>query len=1006
MRKNQVKKDEVTDIIEKMGIVEMTPQDRALDFKDLMRFRINDILLVSSLYDFYTLVEDGQLSEAIFNEFFELNLHYVPHITRVNSGEMALRLLEERSFDLVITMLQLGDMDHISFCQKVKSLNPELPVILLAYQTRELQLLLERDDIKIFDRVFIWSGDRKLFLAIIKVFEDKQNAPSDCLDFGIRTIILVEDSPSFYSSYLPLIYAEVIQQVQNLLEEGKNFSDKLLRQRARPKILHATTFEEAWSYFEKYQRTLLGIITDMSFAYRGTVDPEAGTKFIEAIRNVQPELPIFLQTATFDTGSFRKIDRVQFADKNSRKLFQELSDFIKSNFGFGDFEFCNPDGEVLSKAKTLRELRDKLRHIPDQSLEFHASRDHFSNWLMARTRFSLANKLKPIKISEFADIDALRVYLLNEITQHLIQDQKGVIADFSRNEYDTDARFLRIGGGSLGGKGRGLAFIDSVVEKYLRQDLFRNVRISIPRTIVLGTDVFSQFMQINNLLSRAVENSPDEQILRMFIQSDLPPTILGDLRAILQKARFPLAIRSSSLLEDTLYQPFAGIYATLMIPNSNVDFSVRFHNLTQAIKYVYASTYFQSAKRYIEATANHVEEEKMAVIIQEMVGVQHEHFFYPHFSGVARSFNYYPFGKAKQRDGVVNLALGLGRMIVEGGVSLQYSPAYPTVFPQFSTTRDLFYNSQVKFFALNLDSDIIRKYPSEDQYLDLLGIDVADRHQTLTHIASTYSKENDALYEGVQRPGPRILNFAPILKSHVFPLNEILKLVLEICETAMNCPVEIEFAATLHATNALPGELRLLQVRPMVKEEGTLSIDNARIPPQEIVFQSEQTLGNGILYLREIVFIKPESFEPSKTRRIAEQLGKINAKLFKENRGYLLIGPGRWGSSDPSLGIPILFSDISGARAIAETTLPKMVTDPSQGSHFFQNLTSFRIVYFTLRHYNDNHIIDWPWLHAQRVTEETDLVCHVSLEEPVVIAVDGKTGNGIVLKRAVPDLFS
>ncbi len=991
--------DEVTRLISRFGEDFRARQHRQLDFKDLMRVRVNNILLVSSLYDYYTLVEDGQLTEAIFNEYSELNLHYAPHITRVSSGEAALQLLETRDFDIVISMLRLGDMDLASFCSTVRSKHPELPVFLLSFQSAEFEIFLNTADTRVFDNVFVWSGDRTLFLAIIKLHEDLRNAPVDCLDFGVRSVLLVEDSPWFYSSYLPLIYAELIRQVQALIEEGRNFADKLLRQRARPKILLARNYEEASVLLKRFGKSILGIISDLSFSRNGETDPEAGLAFAREARAFNDEMPILIQSSSTEYRQSIEHEGLAFVDKNSRVLLQELSEFMTQNFGFGDFVFRQPDGVELSRARTIRELREKLRYIPAESLEFHALRDHFSNWLCARTRFELADRIKPVKVSQFTSIEELRSYLLDAITEHMVQDQKGVIQDFSRNEYDSDSRFLRIGAGSLGGKGRGLAFTDNLLRKYLDRDFFPGLSITIPRTVVLGTDVFTQFVEQNDLLDLALQNVPDPEILRAFLHADLPPTVLGDLRAILDKARFPLAVRSSSLLEDAMYQPFAGIYATVMIPNSSSDPSVRFHNLTQAVKFVYASTYFRSARNYIEATSNRIEEERMAVVIQEIAGDRFGRYFYPHISGVARSFNYYPFGKAKQKDGVVNLALGLGKTIVDGGTSLQFSPAYPTVYPQFGTTRDLFHNSQLKFYALDLESDIVRKYPREDQNLVELGIADAEKHGTLTHLASTYSGQEDRLYEGLGREGPRVVTFAPILKSGIIPLNELVRLLVGMCETAVNCPVEIEFAVRLGRQAAAPAEFSFLQLRPMVKQEGSVSVDLSAIPKTSILFRSRQTLGNGISHLRHIIYVKPDTFSAMKTRLMVKEISAINQQLLKDRTPYLLIGPGRWGSSDPSLGIPVGFSDISSARAIAETSLPDMIIDPSQGSHFFQNLTSFRIPYFTLRHFNEEHSIDWEWLESLEVLEETTYCRHVVAPAEIEIIVNGQTGDGVVMKQ-------
>jgi pyruvate phosphate dikinase-like enzyme/uncharacterized protein DUF5752 len=992
-------RDEVWDVVAKSGFHGPDLANVNLDFKSLMHVRFNRILLVSSLYDYYTMVEDGQLTEAIFNEFFELNVHYATHISRVNSGEAALKIMREQHFDLVITMQRLEDMSLIDFGKAVKHENHDIPIVLLANQSRELEMLMEDGQTAVFDHVFIWHGDTRLFLAIIKLFEDKQNAPIDCLEMGVRTIILVEDSPLFYSSYLPLIYTELIQQVQDLIKEGKNFADKLLRQRARPKILLATNYEEAMEHFDQYKDTLLGIITDMTYSKNGVEVDDAGYQLIKAVRSVDPELPILMQSAT---GTKLEVDDVNvgFAHKNSRTLFQELRDFIKSKFGFGDFVFIMPDGREVARAGNLRELRDGLRYIPEDCLAYHASRNHFSNWLMARTRFALATKMKPVKIDDFKSMEELRQYLIKDITYVLAKERHGIIADFSRDAYDADIGFLKIDTGSLGGKARGLAFVDHVLKRYIDSSFFPDVRISIPKTIVLGTDVFRQFMEMNDLLPYAIQNVSDEAIVRAFIHADFPPTVLGDLREILDQARYPLAIRSSSLLEDALYQPFAGIYATVMIPNSNFNSDVRFQNLMQAIKFVYASTYFHGAKNYIEATGHRIEEEQMAVIIQEMVGTKYDRYFYPHISGVARSYNYYPFGKATPKDGIANVALGLGKTIVDGGLSLQFSPPYPKVLAQFDTRKDLFANSQVKFFAVDLMTDILRKYPKEDQHLVELSISDAEEHGTLRWLVSTYVRENDMLVEGINRKGPRILDFAPILKSEVVPMAKLLQLMTDLCETAMNCPVEIEFCLKLSDEKAVPAELSVLQVRPMVKQDETIRVDASEYSNDDLLILTDNTLGNGSSVVHDIIYVKPDVFDPMKTRIIAEQLGIMNAQLLKYRAPYMLIGPGRWGSSDPSLGVPVQFPSISGARAIVETSLPNLMADPSQGSHFFQNLTSFRIAYLTLRHYDKGHFIDYEWLDQQQVVEESTYLKHIRVDTPVQIIVDGTTGKGLVLKEA------
>lgn len=999
MKKPLIKRDELREIIESAGIVRTEDPTLDLDFKDLMRFRISNILLVSSRYDFYTLVDDGQLTEAIFSEYVDLNLHYAPHITRVYSGESALELIQDQTFDLVITMSRLGNMDLKFFCSAVKRIDPDLPLVLLAYQSRELQILLDRGSLSMFDRVFIWSGDRKLFLAVIKIFEDIKNAPVDCAQFGVRAIILVEDSPQFYSSYLPLIYTELIKQGQALLEEGKNFSDKMLRQRARPKILHATSYEDAKRFYRHYKECLLGVITDLSFLQDGVETERAGLNFIRELREDSIDLPILVQTSQPEWEDRIRSYHVSFVDKGSRSLLQDVRAFMMDNFGFGDFVFHTPDGVEVDRASNLRELQQKLRTVPEESLLYHASRDQFSNWLMARTRFRLANQIKPVKIDRFTSTEELRAYIIRTIDQFMGQDSRGIITDFSPEVLDEHFTFLRIGTGSMGGKARGLAFIDTILKTYLQPEYIPEVQVTIPRTIVLCTEVFAEFVATNDLFDFVLEGPSDAHIVERFLAAPFPESYMENLRAIVAADPIPLAIRSSSLLEDTLYQPFAGIYATIMLPNCHPDVEVRLQHLMQAVRYVYASTYFHGARNYIEATGHRLEEEQMAIIIQQAAGQKHDQHFYPHYSGVARSHNYYPFASARPSDGVVDMALGLGKTIVDGGVCLQFCPAVPSVLPQFPDRKSFFSNSQHSFYAIDLHGDYEESMPSEDQYLRQLEIKDAEKHGTLQYLASTYSSENDALYEGVFREGPRILNFAPILQSEVLPLARVLRLLMQLCETAMNCPVEIEFAGVIHDGGTVTSDFSFLQVRPMVKEEGSFEIDMDAIPKEHILLQSESVLGNGVYRLHDIVYMKPEAFDPARTTIMAEEVDRINKTLRSLNRPYLLIGPGRWGSSDPWLGIPVKFPSISGAHAIVETSLPNMLPDPSQGSHFFQNLTSFRIAYFTTRHYRSADAIDWTWLQQQCIEQELVYTRHVHCTELVEIRVDGRTGRGIVLKQ-------
>ncbi len=998
MRKNSKLQDELTELIDKTELKKFKTESKIYDFRDLMLKRINKILIVCSLYDYYILIEDGHLQEAIYNEFMELNLYNSPNIQRLYTGKKALELIKKEKFDLVIATMRIGDMGLDEFCIEVKKINQDLPVVILASHSQELSLLKNEGKLDFFDKVFIWTGDRRIFLAIIKYFEDLYNAPKDCLEFGVMAIILVEDSPEYYSAYLPLLYSEIMKQSQKLIVDGINSAEKMLRQRARPKILLAENYEEAWKLITKYKDSLLSIITDLEFQRNGKIEKDVGIKLINEVKKKIPGIPILLQTSQEDKKDIAKELNVSFINKSSRTLLMELRQFMFNNLGFGEFIFRMPDGSEVIRAKTIKSFRNKLNFIPEESFLYHSNRNHFSLWFIARTEFELANKIRPITINQFNNSKELRQQLINVINKHLEKNHRGIISVYSRKEINKDLKFQLIGEGSIGGKARGLTFFDKIMKDYINPNYFPDIQIFIPDTVILGTDVFSEFMELNNLYPIAVKNIPDKQILREFQKADLPSVILGDLADLLDIIRYPIAVRSSSLLEDAMYQPFAGIYATVMVPNSNIKKEVRFYNLVQAIKYVYASTFLKNAKNYIEATGNRIEEEKMAIILQEIVGNKFGDYYYPHFSGVSRSYNYYSFGKAKATDGVVNLALGLGKTIVDGGKSLQYSPEYPTIYPQFGTTKDYFYKSQTDFWALNLANEVIEEVPNENMHLSNLHIEEAEKYGSIKFLASTYSSENDMIYEGTTRKGPRILTFAPILKSNVILLNDVLKLVTRMSEVAINAPVEIEFAVNLDNESATPSKFAFLQVRPMVKPDRDVNIDLDNINQEDILIKSDLSLGNGQYDLNYVLYVKPESFNASMTKQIANEISKFNKQMTKDQKKYLLIGPGRWGSSDSWLGIPVDFSDITGAKVIVETQIPNMTVDPSQGSHFFQNLTSFKIAYITVKAYGKNYYIDWDWLDKQNVIAETKYIKLISVEKPLITKIKGLTGFGIILK--------
>jgi hypothetical protein len=967
-----------------------------LGFHQLFASRVQDVLLVCSLYESFILEEDGLVADLILSEYQELNLSHAPRVSHVSTGEQALRLIRERNIDLVITMTRLGDMEVPVFAAAVKCLKPNLTVIVLTDDPREVAAYSSFEKRGAIDRIFMWYGDAKILLAIIKHVEDRMNVEHDTRVANVRVIILIENSMRFYSSYLPLIYTELMKQTQALMAEGINPVHKLLRMRARPKILLAETFEQAWGFYTKFRSNLLGVISDVRFSRNGVLDSEAGLEFVRRVKSESPQMPVLLQSSDASHERAAAELGAYFLHKKSMRLLQELRGFILNNFGFGDFVFRMPDGREVGRAVDLRDMMEKLQHVPDESLVYHASSDHFSNWLMARTEFELAARIRPRKVSEFADAASLRKYLIDAIAEFNERSQAGVIADFSRRRFSRSVPFARIGGGSIGGKARGLAFINALFKRYDVRHRWPNVRVAVPNAAAIGTEVFDAFLEQNRLGEVLVQDKDDDELVRTFLTCELPQAVRNDLAAFLESVRCPLAVRSSSLLEDSHGQPFAGIYKTYMIPNNHPDAVVRLEQLCNAIKLVYASTFFRAARQYQEATGHHVEEEKMGVVVQELVGAQHEDRFYPTFSGVARSYNFYPLGKLKPEDGVACVALGLGKMVVEGGEMLMFSPKYPQVLPQFSTAEDMLANAQRSFFALDMRHPGPYRSADADQNLVRCDLEVAERDGTLTAIGSVYCAENDVVYDGIVRPGPRLVTFAHVLKADLFPLADILNFLVAVGQQAMACPIEIEFAVNM---NSDPMQFSVLQIRPTVSDEAFEHVSLEEVKQDRLVCYSPQTMGNGyIRNVRDIVFVKPEAFDSAHTRLIVTELSQINESLRHAGRPCLLIGPGRWGSADPWLGIPVTWEQISTAQVVVESSLDNFVVTPSQGSHFFQNLTSFRVGYLTVNPTVGGGFVDWEWLGRQKVVTETRFLRHVNLNEPLEVRLDGRTRRGMIFK--------
>lgn len=968
-------------------------------FHDLLSHRVHDLLLVCSLYESYILQEDGLVADMIFTEYQELNLSHAPRVSRASTPEEALELVKERHFDLVITMTRLGGWEVHDFAAAIKTIKPDLMVIVLADEPRSVARYIGSRERGAIDQIFLWHGDAKMLLAAVKCVEDRLNVDHDTKAGDVRVIILIENSVRFYSSYLPVLYVELMRQTQSLMAEGLNPIHKLLRMRARPKILLSETFEEAWGVYEKYRDNVLGIISDIGFPRDGKLDEEAGLEFARRVKREDAHMPVLLQSSNPAHEQTAAALGACFLHKRSRTLIQDLRNFTLNNFGFGDFVFRLPSGEEVGRAANLRELLLQLATVPDESILYHAGSNHFSNWLMARTEFEMARQLRPRKVSEFKNAKDIRTNLIQSLTDFTERSHMGVIADFSRDRLSRASSFARLGGGSIGGKGRGLAFISALLKRFDMRDRFEGVRVAVPNCVAIGTEIFDAFMDENQLRHLVVQDIADEQIANLCLSAALPETLKQDLAAFLKQVRHPLAVRSSGLLEDSLGQPFAGIYKTYMIPNNNPDLEVRLQELCDTIKLVYASAYTRSAKLYLEATGYHLEEEKMGVIIQEVVGSQYEDRFYPTFSGVARSYNFYPLGRLKPEEGIACVALGLGKMVVEGGESLMFSPSHPQILPQFTDRRTMPVCSQRKFYALPMDSLAFQSRTSADENLMIFDLDVAERDGTLDYLGSVYCPENDVLYDSLHRPGARVVTFAPVLKSHVFPLAEIVKMLLDIGKQGMACPIEIEFAVNM---NVRPMQFGVLQIRPTISDEANEKVSIDEEVNERILCLSPQTMGNGYIRgIRDVVFVRPENFDASQTRRIAGELAKINSKLKEAGHPCLLIGPGRWGSSDSWLGIPVTWEQISTAQAIVETSLNDFVITPSQGTHFFQNLTSFRVGYLTVNPTAGGGFVDWEWLSQQVPVEETQFVRHIRLPNEVEIKLDGRTQRGVIYKPAI-----
>lgn len=972
----------------------MLRSPRGQDFHDLMRYRIMDILLVASPYDTFILEEAGQLAERMLGEFRNLDLHYGPGLTGVSTGAEALALARQAGrFGLVISALHLGDMSGAELARQIREAGLGIPLILLAFDNRELHEFLARNDLTGVERVFLWQGDAGILLAIVKSVEDWRNVEHDTRVCGAQVIILIEDNVRYYSSFLPAVYAELLQHSQRLIAEGVNLSHKIMRMRARPKILLCGTYEEAWNAFTAYANDILGVVSDVEFPEGGKWSADAGLRFVRRVRERWPDVPALLQSSRPGNEPLAREAGAGFLLKGSSTLIGELRRFMLENFGFGDFVFRLPDGREVDRAADLRALEEKLATVPAATIAYHAERNHFSKWLKARTEFALAHELRPRKLEEFASTEALRRSLIESIESYRRDRGQTTVADFDPATFDADEGFYRIGGGSLGGKARGLTFMRRLLGEARIGLEFPGIDVSVPPCVVIGTDVFDAFLDQNDLRQMSLRSDDDAAIGERFLAARLPAPAEADLLCFLERVREPLAVRSSSLLEDSPFRPFSGVYQTFMLPNTHAFAEVRFRQLQAAIKQVYASTFSSQAKAYIRATPYRLEEEKMAVILQRLVGAPHGSRFYPDFAGVARSHDVYARPPHEPGDGIAAVGLGLGRTVVEGGNCLRFCPRYPRHAPGLVSVEEALRSAQRGFWALELDGadDTLRR----ERYF---GLEDARSDGTLGSVASTYCADNDALYDGIGREGVQVVTFAPVLKQGLFPLAEVLDRLLELGAWGMGAPVEIEFAVDLSVPAGRAQQFGFLQLRPLAlaAEPAELDLDNAL--PADLICRSRTVLGAGRVALRDALVVDRHRFVRARSRDVALELARLNARLTASGTPYLLVGSGRWGSADPWLGIPVSWEQISGARVIVEAGLQDLVVEPSQGTHFFQNLTSFDVGYFTVNPERGDGYLDWEWLAEQPAAQETGFVRHISFARPVVVMMNGRTHEGVILK--------
>lgn len=969
------------------------------NFHNLMKHRVNEILLVSTFYDAFIFEQDGRLSEQIFGEYMQLNLSTAPRITSVPTGMQALELLKIKKFDLVITMMRIGTISPFKLSKMIKDEHPNLPVLLLLNVQNDVCLIdKNNEEMKSIDNVFIWNGDSKIFLTMVKYIEDIWNTQNDTEVGLVRVILLVEDSIQYYSMFHPLLYGEIMQQTQRLISEEVNDINKRLRMRARPKVLLVHSFEDALELYEKYKEYIIAVISDIRYDYQGKQHPQAGIKLIEHLKMHKVDCPILLQSAETENETIAQELGVHFLHKNSKILLHDLRKFILDNLGFGDFVFRDQLGNEITRVSSIQDFREKLETVPSESIVYHSSRNNFSAWLTAHGEFLFAKRIRNFRVSDFPSTQALRDYLVSVFYEVNLMRNRGKILQFNPEFIKVEEGIVRLADGSLGGKGRGIAFLNALFVSMELEKRFPDVKIKIPQTFIIGTSEYDYFIE-HNQIGQWISQKSDAEIQEIFIKGNLSLQLQKRLNWLLEGVHYPLAVRSSGLLEDSQSQPFAGIYNTFMIPNSNPDIAIRFQRLCDAVKLVFSSVYLHNARNYIESINYKIEEEKMAVIIQEVVGENFYGYYYPHISGVGQSYNFYPTSYLKNSDGVVSLAVGLGMAVVGGDNVFRFCPVYPKM--DIVSNEELLGNSQKDFYAIHVANPEFNILNGDESTLVKLKIKEGEKHGSLNHILSVWDFENNRIVPNLALRGPRIVTFENILKHNYFPLAKITEAILEIGEKAMGVPVEIEFAVNLNKDlqKKIFPTFYVLQIRPLTINIEEIYIDSENLNPAELILYTERGMGNGVISnISDVIYLDPNKFDRTQTVEMQKEIAYLNDKMKQQNREYILIAPGRWGSRDRFLGIPVKWHEINKAKIIVEAGIQDFSVDASQGTHFFHNLVSMNVGYFTVPFDSPTDFVDWKWLANQEAVERLQYFVHVEIDHPTVVKMDGRRAVSFIYK--------